>query len=212
MLLPAWLSAYLADGAGGVGAASVRRSASVALSLTGGVVVLFLVVGAVVAAVSGSFVVAFPWVGLGLGVLLVAAGAMVVAGRPLHVLFLDELTTRLGRGASGSSPRSYFVFGVVYGLASLSCTLPAFLAVIATSLLVGGFLEALVQFVTFGVGMAAVLAAMTVLVGWFAGRARSGLRRYSRYAIRVSGALLLVAGGYLVYYWLSVWPLLRQVS
>lgn len=58
----------------------------------------------------------------------------------------------------------------MYGLASLSCTLPAFLAVIATSLLSGGYLAALIHFVLFGMGMAAVLATMTILVGWLAGR------------------------------------------
>ncbi|MGH2682540.1 MAG: hypothetical protein ACRDIX_04820 [Actinomycetota bacterium] len=99
---------------------------------------------------------------------------------------------------------------MVYGLASLSCTLPAFLAVITTSLLSGGYLMALLQFVMFGAGMAAVLAGLTVLVGLMSRSAPEALRRLSRHAVRVSGALLLLAGGYLVYYWLSVWPILRR--
>jgi cytochrome c biogenesis protein CcdA len=212
VLLPAWLSAYV-SGRGTMGDdRPVRHSLSVALSLTGGVVGLFLVVGAVVAGVSGSFIVAFPWVGLGLGVLLTAVGGLVLAGRSIHLAFIDDWTAKLSRGAKSSSARSYATYGVVYGLASLSCTLPAFLAVIATSLLSGGFLAALVQFVMFGAGMAAVLASMTVLVGWLAQRPHRALRTFSRYAIRLSGLLLLVGGGYLVYYWLSVWPLLRPAS
>jgi hypothetical protein len=79
-------------------------------------------------------------------------------------------------------------------------------------LLAGGFLAALIQFFLFGAGVAAVLVTMTVLVGWLAGRAPGALRRFARHAVRVSGVLLLVAGGYLVYYWLSVWPLLRPAS
>jgi cytochrome c biogenesis protein CcdA len=212
VLLPAWLSAYVSDRVAVGGGRPVRHSISVALSLTGGVVALFLVVGAVVAGVSGSFIVAFPWIGLGLGVLLTALGGMAVAGHGIHLSFVDAWTARLAIGRKEPSARSYARYGVVYGLASLSCTLPAFLAVIATSLLAGGYLAALIQFVLFGAGMAAVLATMTVLVGWLAGRASGGLRRFSRHAIRVSGALLLVAGGYLVYYWLSVWPLLRPAS
>ena len=212
VLLPAWLSAYVSDRAAVGGRRPVRHSLSVALSLTGGVVGLFMVVGAVVAGVSGSFILAFPWIGLGLGILLTALGGLVVAGHAFHLSFVDTWTARLARGRKEPSARSYARYGVVYGLASLSCTLPAFLAVIATSLLAGGFLAALIQFVLFGAGMAAVLATMTVLVGWLAGRAHGGLRRFSRHAIRVSGALLLVAGGYLVYYWLSVWPLLRPAS
>jgi cytochrome c-type biogenesis protein len=212
VLLPAWLSAYVSDRGTVGGDRPVRHSFSVALSLTGGVVGLFLVVGAVVAGVSGSFIVAFPWVGLGLGVLLTAVGGTVVAGRSVHLSFVDDWTSKLARGARASSARSYAIFGVVYGLASLSCTLPAFLAVIAISLLSGGYLAALIQFLMFGVGMAAVLATMTVLVGWLAQRPHRALRRFSRYAIRLSGLLLLLGGGYLVYYWLSVWPLLRPAS
>ncbi|MGH9169097.1 MAG: hypothetical protein ACRD02_14840 [Acidimicrobiia bacterium] len=183
-----------------------------AISLTAGVVALFLVVGGVVAGVSGSFIVAFPWIGLGLGVVLTALGAVVLAGRSLHLSIVDEWAGRLARDSRPPSARSYAKYGAVYGLASLSCTLPAFLAVIATSLLSGGYLAALIHFVLFGMGMAAVLATMTILVGWLAGRAHRALRRISRHAVRVSGVLLLLAGGYLVYYWLSVWPILRGTA
>jgi cytochrome c-type biogenesis protein len=210
VLLPAWLGAYLSDQRGTGTGGGVRRSIAVALSLTGGAVVLFLVVGAAVSAVSASFIAAFPWVGLGLGVALTAVGGSVVAGRSPQLSLLDGWTARLGRGTTEPSIRSYAKYGVVYGLASLSCTLPAFLAVVTFSLLSGGYLAIFVQFVLFGAGMAAVLASMTVLVGWLSGRGTGAIRRLSRYAVPVSGALLLIAGGYLVYYWLSVWPLLSR--
>jgi cytochrome c-type biogenesis protein len=210
VLLPAWLGAYISDRAGTGGTRAIRQSIVVALWLTAGVIGLFMVVGALVAAVSGSFIVAFPWVGLGLGVLLTALGGGVLAGRSLHLSVVEGWVGRLTRDTTTLSARSYVRFGVIYGLASLSCTLPAFLAVITTSLLSGGYLIALLQFAMFGVGMAAVLATMTVFVGLLSGRAPGGLRRFSRHAVRVSGVLLLLAGGYLVYYWLSVWPLLRR--
>jgi cytochrome c-type biogenesis protein len=210
VLLPAWLGAYLTDRAEAGATGAVRHSIIVALSLTGGVIGLFIVVGAVVAGVSGSFVVAFPWVGLGLGVLLTALGGGVLAGRSLHLSLVEAWADRLARGANVPSARSYARYGVVYGLASLSCTLPAFLAVITTSLLSGGFILAVFQFAMFGTGMAAVLAGMTVVVGVMSRGAPEALRRFSRHAVRVSGILLLLAGGYLVYYWLSVWPLLRR--
>ena len=165
VLLPAWLGTYLSDRAEAGGTGAVRHSIVVALSLAGGVVGLFIVVGAVVAGVSGSFVVAFPWVGLGLGVLLTALGGGVLAGRSLQLSLLEGWADRLARGAGTPSARSYARYGAVYGLASLSCTLPAFLAVITTSLVSGGYLMALLQFVMFGAGMAAILSGMTVLVG-----------------------------------------------
>jgi cytochrome c-type biogenesis protein len=74
----------------------------------------------------------------------------------------------------------------------------------------GGYVAALVQFVSFGAGMAAALATMTILVGWLRGRGTRALRWLSRRAVQISGIFLLLAGGYLVYYWLSVWPLLGR--
>jgi cytochrome c-type biogenesis protein len=210
VLLPAWLGVFLTDREGAGTGGGIRRSISVALSLTVGVVVLFLVVGAAVSAVSASFIAAFPWIGLGLGVALTAIGGVVLAGQSPQLSLIDGWTARLGRGTAQPSIRSYAKYGVVYGLASLSCTLPAFLAVVTFSLLAGGYLAAFLQFVLFGAGMAAVLASMTVLVGWLSGRGTGAIRRLSRYAVPVSGVLLLVAGGYLVYYWLSVWPLLSR--
>jgi cytochrome c-type biogenesis protein len=209
VLLPAWLGAFLSD-QGRAGSGAFRQSVIVAMSLTGGVIGLFIVAGALVAGVSGSFVFAFPWVGLGLGVLLTAVGGGILAGRSLHLPLLEGLAGRLAREAGTGSARSYARYGVIYGLASLSCTLPAFLAVITTSLLSGGFLMAVIQFVMFGAGMAAVLAGMTVVVGLMCRGAPDALRRFSRHAVKVSGVLLLLAGGYLVYYWLSIWPSLKR--
>jgi cytochrome c-type biogenesis protein len=205
VLLPAWLGAYVSDRAATGGGRPIRHSIAVALWLTAGVIGLFVVVGAVVSGVYGEFVRVFPWVGLVLGVLFTVLGAIVAAGGSLHFSLVDGWASQLARGAVAPSPRSYAKYGAVYGLASLSCTLPAFLAVITTSLLSGGYVSAFVQFVAFGAGLAALLAAMTIVIGWLGGRAHGALRRLSRHAVRVSGVLLLLGGGYLVYYWLTFW-------
>jgi hypothetical protein len=89
------------------------------------------------------------------------------------------------------------LFGVGYGAASLGCTLPLFLALVGASL--GG--AKLSAFVAYGIGMAVVLMALSVLVAL----AREGTTRFVRPALpymrRIAGVLLLVSGGYLFYYW-----------
>ncbi|MGH2655192.1 MAG: hypothetical protein ACRDIZ_00580 [Actinomycetota bacterium] len=56
---------------------------------------------------SGSFIVAFPWIGLGLGVVLTALGAQVLAGRSLHLSIVDDWAARLARDPRAPSARSY---------------------------------------------------------------------------------------------------------
>ena len=89
------------------------------------------------------------------------------------------------------------LFGVGYGAASLGCTLPLFLALVGASL---GSAK-LTAFVAYGIGMAVVLMALSVLVALL----REGATRFVRPALpyvgRAAGALLFVSGGYLFYYW-----------
>ncbi len=88
------------------------------------------------------------------------------------------------------------LFGVGYGAASLGCTLPLFLALVGASL--GG--AKLTAFVAYGIGMAVVLMALSVLVA-LAREATRLVRPALPYMGRIAGVLLLASGGYLFYYW-----------
>jgi cytochrome c-type biogenesis protein len=89
------------------------------------------------------------------------------------------------------------LFGVGYGAASLGCTLPLFLTLIAAS----SGADKLTVFTAYAAGTAVVLMALSVLVAL----AREGVTRAVRpilpYMSRIAGLLLVIAGGYLVYYW-----------
>ena len=89
------------------------------------------------------------------------------------------------------------MYGIGYGLASLSCALPVFLVVVAGALSTNGFLPGLLVFLAYAAGIGAVLLGVTlasalgkgVIVRWF--------KRTVPYVELVCG--LLAAGGYLVY-------------
>ena len=85
----------------------------------------------------------------------------------------------------------------------MSCTLPVFLAVIGSSLATGGALAGAGQFLSFGLGMAAVLMTLTLALAFF----KQGLVKWLRGAVRyvqfASAVLLVLAGAYIIYYWLS---------
>ena len=95
------------------------------------------------------------------------------------------------------------LFGVGYGIASLGCTLPLFLALVGASLGAesGG---SLLIFASYGFGMALVLTALSVGAALARQGLARGLRRLLPHMSRISGVLLLIAGAYMSYYWLRL--------
>jgi cytochrome c-type biogenesis protein len=101
--------------------------------------------------------------------------------------------------------RGFFLCGLAYGLASLSCALPVFLAVMGSSLPAGSFVSGAGQFVSYGLGMTSVLLVLTLALALFKEGVISQPRRVTPCIHPVSAALLVLAGAYIVLYW---WPVL----
>ena len=95
-----------------------------------------------------------------------------------------------------------FLFGVSYAVASLSCTLPVFLTVVATQVTRGSFTSGVATFVAYASGMALVLMAITVALAVGKWSLVAGLRGAGRSVGRVSGAILVATGSYIVWFWI----------
>ncbi len=210
-LLPAYLGIYLGVGDESRGWSAVPRALTVSCVVTLSFVLLFGAAGLVVSAATSTAVAYFPWVGLVVGVLLVLAAGRLVAGRPIYGDLGDRLADRMGAAARRSGPWGYAAFGVAYGLASLGCTLPVFLTVVGSALVVHGFMAGLLEFALYGLGMGVVMAALTLAVALFSGAALGRARRLARLVNPASAALLLATGSYVVYYWLTLGGLLGRL-
>jgi len=203
-LLPAYLGLYLNDeqGSGGL-AARTKRSLKVSLVVAGAFTVLFGVTGALFSLASTFIVRLLPWVGLGVGVVLIIAGGMTIGGKLITLDTAQQVANKLGRGAGTSGTRGYAAFGLAYGLASLGCVLPLFLALVGTAVALGGVGSAVLAFVLYGVGMATTLGVLTVLAGIVNFGILSRVRSVGRVVSVVGSVLLLLSGAYVVYYWLT---------
>ena len=95
---------------------------------------------------------------------------------------------------------SVFLFGISYALVSLSCTFALFTAAVSTTIDDESLLAGIGAFVAYALGMGLVLMVLTLAIAL----ARQSLVRRMRgvlpYVNRISGALLLLAGAYVVYY------------
>lgn len=204
-MLPAYLSFFVGLGdSDSASAPASRRAADLARALAvGGVVsaaflLVFGTVGAVLTAgVSAARLAAWlPWIAIAVGLAVLALGVAVLRGFELFVSLPHPQSGARGRGL-----RAVFAFGLSYALASLSCTLPVFLAVVAGTLTRADVASGLVTFLAYGLGMSTVLFALVIALAL----ARHGLVRRLRRAVRLvqrlSGGLLIASGAYVVYFW-----------
>ncbi len=215
-MLPAYMGLYLGtaddDESRGSGVQQLGKALFVGLSVTAGFVVLFAVAGAVIGFGARSAVGSIlPWLGLVIGVLLVVVGSWLLAGGKLYTALATQLASRMGNPARANAG-GYFVFGLSYGTASLSCTLPIFLAVVGTSFAVSSIATSFGQFVLYAAGMGLVIMALTLGMAIFKGAMSSGMRRVMPYIQPVGTWLMIVAGAYIVFYWLTLGELLDKIS
>ncbi|MBI2172499.1 MAG: cytochrome c biogenesis protein CcdA [Chloroflexi bacterium] len=199
VMLPAYIAYQL--GLGDEAVHPLRRAAkgmAMGLVATLGFVVLFGTVGAVIAAGGRVLIRLFPYGGLAIGVGLITLGAyLLITRKHLGLLFASRIQgPQTPRGVS-----QFFLFGIAYALASLSCTLPIFLVVVGSALAVGGFLPGFVQFISYALGMGLVLVVVTMSVVFFKTAVSNALRAFMPYVERVGNLALMAAGAYLVYYW-----------
>lgn len=118
-------------------------------------------------------------------------GARYLPGRRYYERMLDE-------GMQGRR-RDLFGFGIAYGAASHSCTLPVFLGVILLPLAAGVYWLAALSVLLYGVALAGLMLLMLLLGQPAVLAVRRWTGRYLHYLV---GILFLTTSAYLFYYFL----------
>ncbi|WP_299445056.1 cytochrome c biogenesis CcdA family protein [uncultured Phycicoccus sp.] len=194
-LLPAYLS-LLVTGEDPSRTAAVVRALRMTVAMTAGFTAAFAVFGAVVAPVASSAQRYLPWFSVLAGAAVFGAGLWLVTG---HGLVLPAWGSRPGRPVTRSLG-SMFGFGVSYALASLTCTIAPFLAVVVSSFRAESPLAGLGLFALYAAGMGLVVGSAALAVALARSSLVRGARRVGRRMPLISGSLLLVVGAYVAYY------------
>ena len=205
-MLPAYMGIYLGSSDGG-GTSRIRglgKALVVGGAVTAGFVVLFGAAGAIIGIGARSLVAdILPWVGLVIGFILALTGAWLLSGGKLYSSLAQRASSHMG-DPTKVNVRGYFVFGLSYGTASLSCTLPLFLSVIGTSFAASTIATSFGQFVLYALGMGMVIIGLTLGMALFKGTMVGALRKVQPYIQPVGSWLMVIAGAYIVFYWLSI--------
>lgn len=196
-MLPAYLGYFLGidQGEDGQTEASVGRALVVAAVVSAGFLLLFALAGAIISWTSVELERYTPWLTVIIGVVLLVMGVAFLAGwePALHL-------PRLDKGGRTRGLWSMFVFGISYAIASLSCTIGPFVAVVATTFSRSSVPAGVATFVAYGLGMALLLLALTLSLALARRGVLVTMRKALPYFTRIAGGIMVVAGAYLAWY------------
>lgn len=194
-MLPAYVSMFLGGNEGDEAPPGVVTGLRVGFSVTVGFLVLFSAVGLLVSAGLQWMLSFVPWVALVIGASLLGIGIAVIRGYHLTARVIG-MKKRQGRSFLAMAG-----FGVAFGTASISCTLPIFLAVVGLSARTPSLVYGWSVFVAYAVGMGVVLAAIAVALATSRQVLVTRMQRILPYVERIGGWLLVASGLFIMYYW-----------
>lgn len=179
------------------GLASIGRALVATVGMALGFLTVFGLFGALTISAATTVQRYLPYATVLIGVVLLALGGWLLAGRELTALTPRPLavrwapTVRLG---------SMYGYGVSYALASLSCTIGPFLAVTGAGLRGGSIVGSVAIYLAYIAGLTLVVGVLAVAVATASSALTDRIRRILPFVSRISGAVLVLVGLYVGYY------------
>ena len=208
VMLPAYIGLYLASNTSQSQTnlspfTLLLRAISIGCIVTLGFVFLFASVGLVIGLGVSIIAVWMPWVGLFVGVGLVFCGVWLITGGKIYSRIAARVGSSIGRSEQPGL-KAYFLFGISYAIASLSCTLPVFLSVIGINFVGTSISDVIIQFCLYALGMGLAIMVITISMAVL----RDILVRYIRlvvpYVQSIGLCLMILAGMYIIFYWVTI--------
>jgi cytochrome c-type biogenesis protein len=176
------------------------RGIMLGLSATAGFIVVFGVVGVILAL--GGRVVGdlIPFASLGVGVIITGVGLwLIVSRRKIGIMAASRVNLGGGKGL-----KQVFLFGIGYAIASLSCALVIFLSAVGVAVgasSAGNTLGIIINSLAYGLGMGVIMIAAAVAIVFFKGLVQSFIRKIFPLVEPIGNFAMVGAGSYLIYYW-----------
>jgi cytochrome c-type biogenesis protein len=171
---------------------SIAKGMRLGLAMTIGFLTIFIAFGLLINLLGRGLTAYVPIISLLIAILLSILG--------LAMLFDKHLPIRTISFEIKPGKRSVFIYGIAYALASLGCTLPAFLLVVAGSINQGA-IAVVSNFIVYSVGMGLVVTAITAASLVSRQYVQQFLRKYIPIVKTISALVIFVTGLYLIYYW-----------
>ncbi|SDY04003.1 cytochrome c biogenesis CcdA family protein [Nitrosomonas sp. Nm33] len=175
----------------------------ITVAVTAGFGLLYGLIGILIAAGWSILIGIMPWVSAIIGAILIVLGVWLFLGNQLTLDIFMKIGSRIGDPRT-ISVWGFFLFGMAMGTTSMSCALPVFLVVVGSSTISGNFVMGLLQFFWYILGVGTVLLILTISIVFLKERAVvETMKRFVPFFHKISAILLICAGVYICYYWLT---------
>jgi len=200
VLLPTYLVYYLGTELNRDGenkTTTLRRGLSVGVAVSSGFIGLFLVVGIISRAFTTVIRDNAKYAALVIGIALIAMGVAMLFGWKLPIAQPDVSVQRK------RTTWNMFLFGIVYAIASIGCTIGLLISVILGSVNRNGFVSGVISIVLYGLGMGLLVTALTVALAFARVGLVSTIKKSFKWFDKVSAVFVVLTGLYLSWYWLG---------
>ena len=195
-LLPNYLLYFLGVEPGTTGReAPVRDALRVGLSVSCGFLAVFVVVGVVSRLFTQWIEQNAKYAALVIGVAIIAVGIRMLGG------WKPRLFSPLGASSVDRTWLSMFLYGVVYAVASIGCTIGFLTTAVFGSFSVHGVASGVISVVLYGLGMSLLVTALTVTLAVARQGLLTSLRRVLPVVNTLSALFMIATGAYLTWYW-----------
>ncbi|MAR14551.1 MAG: cytochrome c biogenesis CcdA family protein [Dehalococcoidia bacterium] len=146
-----------------------------------------------------------------IGIILILIGIISLNSETkIYLNWPTRLAAKFGDPRNTKYPKfvNYLLFGMSYAIASISCTLPIFLAVIGVSLTNNNIIDIAKQFVLYSLGMGFVITITTLIIASLENSLLKGMTRLTKWFQYTTSTIMILAGSYLIFYWTSSGTLL----
>ena len=214
-MIPAYLGLYMATSSADKDSTHygklLLKGMFIGCSVGFGILSLFLLVGLITGFALTFVRSVMEWVGLLLGICLIAFGIWLMNGGRIYTRFTAKIGHSIG-DPTQINLKGFFLFGVSYGIASLSCTLPIFLAVVGINLNEDSVYDSILQFGLYGMGMGSMIMFVTLSMVILKGVIVTYIKSVVPYVERIGFLLVVLAGMYIVFYWMTIGGLQIMVT
>jgi cytochrome c biogenesis protein CcdA len=175
----------------------LRRGLSVGIAVSSGFVGLFLVVGIISRAFTTVISENAKYAALVIGIGLVAMGIAMFFGWKLPIAQPDVSIQRK------RTTWNMFLFGIVYAIASIGCTIGLLISVILGSINRHGFVSGVISIVLYGLGMGLLVTSLTVALAFARVGLVSTIKKSFKWFDKITAIFVVLTGLYLSWYWLG---------